>query len=377
MTKTLEETFSVKPQRAGDAPADADTEAKAVRRQALEAEVKTLLTPAAQAWDEAARLLNLIKADGLWSSSGAPSWTAYVKGLSKDLEVHESSMWRMLDAYSVMQSYNARHPTERIASNTKGISQEALVNIGKIARSGRDPNKQAAAEDYWVGQALAGMPRDQILKAWQKVRDANKAAVQPAAGSVAPPPPPAPTTTNKDGSIAASMLVTALIKADGYAIPGAHEEYQRRKVFNSKVNTPVYRVRTEFPIWTGTTESGRPRAIDAVVAENISTPSLHEIYLHAIEIKVTEYDFERDKKFMEYGDYADFGWIYVPFYLEDKAVELTPKAWGILVYDFDQARPEVLGKIRVNRPAEQNENPAEILTAYQTALLVFMGQQNA
>lgn len=107
----------------------------------------------------------------------------------------------------------------------------------------------------------------------------------------------------------------------------------------------VWQVLTEFPVKTGST--AHARRMDALCISNAGTSAAnqYDVVLDSVEVKVALSDLTRDTKHLEYEIYADRCWFAVPVDLEDKALELAPDGWGVLVLDGES-------ELRVARKAQ-------------------------
>ena len=107
----------------------------------------------------------------------------------------------------------------------------------------------------------------------------------------------------------------------------------RPRTITTKYDRPQWRLMTEFPADTGTTERA-VRRIDAVIIENQTAArdygNYHHVYIHGIEIKVSQRDLLNDHKMTEYTPFVDFFYIAVPEELVPDVEQIRMETWGII-----------------------------------------------
>ena len=259
------------------------------------------------------------------------SLTAWGAALAERGKFNLRELWRKKRAGEVYRAYERRkealgkvaRPWEPV--DARGVSPRNLEMVAKIA--GGDKK----AEERMIDQLSAGkLTRKQLEGLWDTAKAAG-AKVRKSRHDVVEEP-------KEEGqkAITAARIVAAIQSAsDGSWLP---EEHKKRPWIKDK-----YRVFTEVPVYLGTT--AHPVRIDAVVIETFGCEYMTDVIIHAIEIKISESDLQRDVKMGEYAKCADYMWMAVPEGLKDAAkahideLQVSQK-WGLLIITTDPETEE-------------------------------------
>lgn len=255
------------------------------------------------------------------------SITAWGQALADRGGFRLRELWRRKRAGSAYREYEklkeARgktvHHLEELAETT-GMTPRNIETITKIA-GGNKRIKEKLLDQL----STEKIGQDQLDAMW----DAAKAAgIQPKKSR-----------HQKDvedeelleRAITAGRIVAAIQGAnDGKWLP---EEHKKRPWIKDK-----YQTYTEVPVYNGTTN--HPERIDVALIETYGCELMTDAIIHAIEIKVSKSDLERDVKMGDYADFSDYMWLAVPAELRADAEKHIDdlqgnQTWGLLLLDTD------------------------------------------
>lgn len=331
-------------------------------------------------WVRTYKLMQDVKEKKLYTAKGYKSFSAWMNSLSTEiLHVHVSLLWKRMKAGNLY----AGHVARLAAAGTNGAEVDADAVAAKLAETEVSPDTlvlidkvasgNAKQVDELIAQAEAGTLTNKDLKeAWTVAKAKKQEAGQglrkngrAAKASSDSADPAGGSDADADAGVAAKKEQAA---ADALAAAQiAHalsDSAWLRTLYNydadpRKFDKPTFKLLTEFPVYTA--ETRNPRRIDALICENFSVDShtQDEVKLHAIEIKVSKSDLERDAKMGDYALYADKFWLAIPSgnqELTEAAKGYLGDKWGLLIVEKNVGEDGIpTYSINVEKQAEQGE----------------------
>lgn len=312
----------------------------------IDSEILSIMASGTKRWVDLYRLIERVEAEELYTPA-YHSLTAWARALSERGRFQLRELWRCRKAGRFYAEYAARLAAQGKAAprlediDTKAGASISPRNFERVEKIAAGDSQKA---DTLVGKMLAGkVTAHELEQLWRTekaagahVRTSRHDTAQAADDTAESPEKPAMT---------AADIVLALQTCDPSAwLPEQHKDTRYMQ------DPDKYRVFSEFPVHTGT--SDHARRMDALIVETYGAEALDEVVLQAIEIKVSVYDLEGDTKMQEYADFADYLWLVVPDVPEMVAAaqahvsELQgQQVWGILA-----VLPEGMG---TSTPAEE------------------------
>lgn len=282
-------------------------------------------------WAQVAQVLEAVDKGKLWEPEHH-SFSAWLKVYALHKGCSESLLWKYCKAGRAYSSARAARP-ELPPMSEANVSAEVVINAEKI--HGEDAGaagKLLGKVEH--GELTAKDVRD-MWKAARKVTGVRKSrhAVKPQAAA---------------GDAETTMRLTQALAAQvGAWIWGAEskEEAEERKKVNATRDffardAVCVRTLAEFPVRVEGSE--RAKQIDLLAVENQTTNDWMECLLRGVEVKVSEHDLGRDQKMGDYSLFVDYMSIATPAALVEQAQELVPPEWGVLLYDQEQDKIEVV-----------------------------------
>lgn len=317
----------------------------------VEQQLTVLVATDKRTWVEFYKLLKEVEEQRLYEEKGFKSFTNWVKKFATNNKIHESVIWSRKKAGRVYEKYQQRQAEKGIEVapiEELDVSADSLVLVEKIA------NKDSELGAEMIEKVLDNqLTRADLRRTYKLLRDANtkdetndNPTIEEAAGE--------PVEVKLSDAKTTAILTNKLVKycdfwlskfgaALGMAEPNLFREVGKESNMKCKAIT-------EFPVYTST--SRKSRRIDVLTVENYYSEQ-GTLHLHGIEVKASESDLKRDKKYSEYAEFVDFLWIAIPIELLEIALIEVPDTYGILAFkDFDEEyKGEGHGSFGVERMA--------------------------
>lgn len=317
----------------------------------VEQQLTNLVATDKRTWVEFYKLLKEVEEQRLYEEKGFKSFTNWVKKFATNNKIHESVIWSRKKAGKVYEKYQQRQAEKGIEVapiEELDVSADSLVLVEKIA------NKDSELGAEMIEKVLDNqLTRADLRRTYKLLRDANakeetndNPSTEEAAGE--------PVEVKISDAKMTAILTNKLMSGDdlwvcrfgmelGMEQPNLHREV-------GKMSTQKCKAVAEFPVYTST--SRKSRRIDVLTVENYFSEE-GTLHLHGIEVKVSEGDLKRDKKYSEYAEFVDFLWIAIPMDLLEVALVEVPDTYGILAFkDFSEDyKNEGHGNFRVERLA--------------------------
>ena len=316
---------------------------KAEKLAAAEGMLDEILGDDKKGWVNVYRLLKAVQDYQLYTATDCSSFSAWLRKYAKRCNVSTQTLWRYQKCGRYFEELEkaAKKKGKQLDIDPAKLSSSGMALIARLARN--DPQKGARlAKDLVDGR----LPQSQLSQMWRAQRAemesrgekavmANGYEAKKFASSCSEP-------ADKEDKIKAADIVRAL--QDATWLPGRVDPKDRPPYVREQ-----YLCLTEFPVRAQTTT----RHLDALIVENCTVESEDanfRLWLHGIEIKVSEGDLKSDKKMEEYAEFVDRMWIAI----SDDSPELWTAAeerirenpgWGLLMIDHD-------GTINVIIPAD-------------------------
>lgn len=304
----------------------------------VEDQLAELLGEADEAsWPAVARLLGEVEERELWRQrEGVKSYSAWLRGFAQRRGCSESLLWKDKKAGAYWKALREADPGLPDLGDA-GVSARSVATVEKIC--GADAGAGASLAARVVAGEVRSGDLQEMWRAQRKVAGVRKSRHDAH--------PQAPV---EGGDAELTMLLTRAVAAQAEAwVWGAEtaEEAEERmraeapRQFLAR-DAKCVRCLTEFPVRVVAGE--RPRRIDvaAVVVENITTADWMEVALRGVEVKVSEYDLERDGKMGDYALFMDYMSVAVPDGLVERAAGVVPPDWGVMAYDRGADRVRVV-----------------------------------
>lgn len=283
-------------------------------------ELTTELIEAAHAgnknWLDVGKSIFLVKTGRKFEEKGYKNITKWLNTIAIVNKLQISTLWNCYRAFKVLREYNARHPEKEVDKNAKGIDMGILCLIDQIAQNTTNPDKLAVKDSYIEKVTRGDATRADLtktldlMKGFKKKRKARGQAEESASDIM------------KAENVVEALMNQVWLIGEPKPNRGVMTKYDR----------PQWELFTEFPVNAGTTK--KVRRMDALIIENQlfykEFESYHHVYLHGIEIKVSQLDLENDHKMQEYTPYVDFFYIAVPEELVSVAEEYRLPTWGLI-----------------------------------------------
>lgn len=275
-----------------------------------------------KSWVEVYELMDLVDREKLYEGVYR-SYTTWVNCLAANNHVHVSTLWNRKKAGKVYAEYLQRVEKQGkcvAALSELKLSPDTLNLISKIAGS----NTEVA--DALIGKATTdgGITRSELRTAWATVRANRDTVVRKTRHDKKVKVP--------EEALTAGDIVVALTQNHDWIPDHVWKEIHQEE---------KYKLFTEFAVQSGSSRNAR--RIDALVLENFSElDKRYHLCIHAIEIKVSRSDLNKDEKMQEYCEFADCFWIAVPEELEEDAKKIMIEGWGLLVIKIKNATMHII-----------------------------------
>lgn len=294
----------------------------------IENQLVDLLNLDKRNWTNFYILLKKIETEKLWEGK-FNSFTAWVKDFAIKTKTHESIIWSRKKAGEVYQNYvdvQKKKGVEVAPLTEVNIAQDTLVLLDKIASKAptlgaeltqkalnKEIKKKDLREAYKIVRDRAYVPNKIDKEIKQDIKDNLEKEKIDSMEAL---------EQAKHEAVTAMEILTTLYDTEWLNVK------VERKYFKTSFEHDKYRVLSEFPVHTGSSQ--KSRRIDALICENISSNNSWELNLHGIEIKISKGDLLKDTKYTEYAEFVDYLWLAVPRELIEIARQNKPKACGII-----------------------------------------------
>lgn len=285
-------------------------------------------------WSRYFRLFDTIRARELFREGGFSSFTAWLSSFCANNSISEQRAWAYKRAGEVYEKYRKTDPLAPELEDIT-IAPETLVNIDKSAhkRFGGKKEGEKARQRFiekYVDRAIKGkLTRDSSKQLYRDARKASeRAKIAQGEGK----------TEREAGEIRRNTEKSDEIKRElqeNWHWLGEKQEVKTNYRHSSSVKD-FYVALPEF-VFSTPGENRSEIVADILILENIR-PKIkgYDLSLHAVEIKVDPYDFERDNKWIDYRDHADFLWLCAPErVLLDLKPDQIPSVAGVIAYRED------------------------------------------
>lgn len=321
----------------------------------IENELSHLIDIDKRNWTHFYLLIKEVEDKELWKEK-YKSFTQWVKSFCVKTKTHESIIWNRKKAGKVYETYQkvqAKKGIEVLPIEKANVSADSLVILDKINKYDQEVASQLV--DKVMNK---GITKKDLREVYKSIRPDNPSrnphlkqvdlsdeldeieesqldvlGVSDISGSLEGEAGSSIDYKNKLSraeKLTANEIVKTLSDIEWLG------EKPKRKYFKSSFEQNKYRLFTEFPVFVGS-ESRKSRRMDILLAENLTTENVWDMYLHCIEIKVSKSDLLNDQKYTEYAEFVDFMWLAVPDELVGIAKENKFEGCGIISVSNNKA----------------------------------------
>lgn len=320
--------------------------------QNIEKELSNLIDIDKRNWTHFYLLIKEVEDKELWKEK-YKSFTQWVKSFCVNNKTHESIFWNRKKAGKVYETYQKVQADKGIEVppiEKANVSADSLVILDKISKYDQEVASQLV--DKVMNK---GITKKDLREVYKSIRPDNPSRnphlkqvdlsdeleesqldISDVSGSLEGLEGEAGSSIDYKNKLSRAEKLTANEIVKTLSDIEWLGEKPKRKYFKSSFEQNKYRLFTEFPVFVGG-ESRKSRRMDILLAENLTTENVWDMYLHCIEIKVSKGDLLNDQKYTEYAEFIDFMWLAVPDELVEVAKENKFEGCGIISVSNNKA----------------------------------------
>lgn len=302
----------------------------------LEKKLSILIIKDKHNWVKVYLLLKEVEEKELWKDN-YHSFTSWLKSFCLENKINETILWNRRRAGKVYEEYLSNNINNPHTKSLEEISvpMESLVLIDKIVKSNLTSENSDLVEtkNGLIEKALNGeLNREDLRQAYQICKQSKEKELEKDKSK-------SNTSNSKivgkeKNTISALDIITIL--NNPIWIQELEVRDKQIKFYRHFTEKEKYKIYTEFPVYTGSSQFSR--RIDILIVENLTSKYLMDLTFHGVEIKVDKNDLLNDCKYTEYADFVDFMWLAIPPNLIDTALKTKFPECGVIVVQNDKAQ---------------------------------------
>lgn len=340
----------------------------------IENKISLILSDSMKSWVDLYLLLEQVRENKLYKPEHR-SFTAFIRHVADINGVHESILWQRRKAGKTYRRY--QQIKEQQGKGAKAIEKlkESKVSPETLELCQKIAKKNDKVFTNLVEKAINGeVTRDSLRQAYTTIRDKEAIRndlrhrqdaeddtrtedMQSMAGDKKEH---TEQNTNQKDPLKTAEISLALDSpnwVESFAKILGTDAIDANDIYNfERSGRGIFRSLSEFPVTSMTTRYDRKA--DKAVFETITLAGnflrTYQICTHQIEIKVSKTDLTNDKKMQDYAQSFDYSWLCVPTDLKKEALNVKPKNFGLLLYDFDKKN------ISIAETAQRKKDPLDI-----------------